>query len=87
MQRLNEVQVTGPTGTVVTPLATCGHCQYQLAIEPSRSAHIIVRIAAPCGGCGKYLCGPCRATGGCDPWEKKMERMEARDRLLRAMGV
>lgn len=62
---------------------TCSHCQ-QIVIVPVKAS-----ASDPggwCGCCAKPVCGPCADTGVCTPWEKQMERMEARDRMLRSIG-
>lgn len=39
-----------------------------------------------CRSCGKLICNEC-AGKPCRPWEKEMERQEARYRMLKDMGV
>jgi hypothetical protein len=43
----------------------------------------------PPGGCRMcmgMLCGPCADAGTCTPFEKKLEAIEARARLLQQIG-
>jgi hypothetical protein len=40
-----------------------------------------------CYTCQRPICLACIEKGGCDPWERQLDRMEARSRLLRAVGV
>ena len=66
--------------------STCGHCGKITYLKPPPQGSIIVRTAAPCGGCRKLLCEECMgkmtAGHGCDPFEKKLERWESRERLI-----
>lgn len=62
---------------------TCAHCQRIVKVPPRAAAS---DCGGWCGRCAKPVCGPC-ADKGCTPWEKQMERMEARDRLLRSVGL
>jgi hypothetical protein len=74
------VVASGPAGTVERDTFTCHHCNRVVVVAPGANA-------AACGGwcwlCSRLICGPCATRGNCDPWEKQMERMEARDRLRR----
>lgn len=76
--------VTGPDGKVEHDTFTCAHCQRV----------VLVKVKAPasdcggwCGRCAKCICPSCAAKPGCTPFEKKLERIEARARLLAAVGV
>jgi hypothetical protein len=67
---------------------TCGHCQHITFIpHMCRPEDIGMR----CGGCDFLLCVPCsRAytrTLLCTHIEKRLEAIEARDRLCQAMGL
>lgn len=86
-RRFNYLIETGPTGTVrEADFATCGHCQYQMQVQPPKDARIVVRVDPPCSGCGKYICHVCKAQGGpCKTWERKMEEAEKRARLRAAV--
>ncbi len=64
--------------------ATCRHCSHVMVLPPAKDGHIIVRVQ-PCSICGGFICNECQKKGGCDPWEKWMEREEARARLHRAI--
>lgn len=62
---------------------TCGHCQ--------RIVHVPVKadpsnIGGHCKQCDTLICPHCVDKGTCDPWEKQMERMEARQQALRSYG-
>lgn len=87
-QRLNYLVVTGPGGIEhEADLATCNHCQMQMAVPPAKDGKVISRVLPPCAGCGKFICGDCKSKGRCDPWEKQMERSERRAALCRSMGL
>lgn len=74
----------GPEGILQEyDVATCAHCQFQMMIKPSTDGKIIVRVDPPCWGCKKHICQQCKEKGGCDPWEKQMERQESRARMLK----
>jgi hypothetical protein len=74
--------IAGPDGKREHDTFTCGHCQ-RVVIVRHRAA------AADCGGmckrCMKLTCPRCTAAGACTPFEKKLERAEARARLLKAI--
>lgn len=75
----------GPGGVVrEADSSTCGHCQRVTFLRPQPSG-VVVRPAR-CGCCQAAVCEECYGKG-CDPWEKQMERQEARARMLRAIGV
>jgi hypothetical protein len=63
---------------------SCGHC--------GNVRHVRVKerpedIGGLCKQCMKLICPACVDTGRCDPLEKKLERMEKRDRALRSYGI
>jgi hypothetical protein len=67
---------------------TCSHCNNIVFVKPQASA---TDMGGWCGMCAKAICKFCvtnseREQGKCLPFEKKMEAMERRDRLLRAVG-
>ena len=61
---------------------TCCHCNSIVFVQPFQDA-------SECGGfctmCMMHTCNACAAKGSCDPFEKKCERLEAKDRLRRAI--
>ena len=59
---------------------TCGHCNCIVHAKPKA-------MLGGCRMCHSLICGPCEQRGGCTPWEKRMERAEARDRSRRSMGL
>lgn len=77
---------------------TCNHCQQIVRIKPGSAATVYyVRDAASgmlvedagafCRVCMAPICLNCHDSGGCTPWEKKMEEMEARGRFLKSVGL
>jgi len=77
-------RITDPGGTREHDTFTCAHCQRIVHVRPRADP-------ASCGGlcklCMGLVCPRCNARTRCDPWEKKMERAEARDRFLRSAGL
>lgn len=63
---------------------TCNHCNAVVFLKPMQDPS---EMGGFCRMCMKHICGPCADKLGCDPFEKKLERMESRDRLLRSLGV
>ena len=77
--------VVGPEGvTYEADTFTCHHCQLVVYVQPHSPAS---DAGGWCGVCAKLICGPCADKGVCIPWEKQMEKMEARDRFLRSAGL
>lgn len=79
----------GPPGTVLEhDTYTCGHCQRLVTVTPFQDP---ASIGGLCKICMSLICPGCVGRGArgepCTPWEKKMERMEARDRFLRSAGL
>lgn len=75
---------------------TCSHCQQIVFVKPG-SATTVYQIFAPATGwtevpgafcrvCMAPVCLRCDAVGRCTPWERRMERSEARQRLRAAVG-
>ena len=64
---------------------TCAH-------QGARGCRGIVEVTrdSPVHMCGvehRRICEPCAARGKCTPLEKQLEKIEARDRFLRSVGV
>lgn len=61
---------------------TCCHCNSVVFVKP-------LQDPSECGGfcnlCYQNICAKCADLGSCDPFEKKLLRMEARDKLLRSV--
>ena len=63
---------------------SCSHCQRVVFVTPFAAAS---ECGGWCGNCAKPVCGDCADRGVCVPWERVMERIEARDRFLRSAGL
>jgi hypothetical protein len=64
---------------------TCCHCNGIVAMHDVTGAR--VDPGGFCRMCFRQTCGPCADQGSCVPFEAKLEQMEARQRLLDAVGV
>ena len=73
--------VSGPDGTIKEDTFTCVHCNNVVFIKKNAS---LAEMGGVCRLCMDHVCPACDAKGTCDPFEKKLERMEARDRLIRS---
>ena len=91
--------VSGPGEHIEYDTITCSHCNGVVIVKPGTAATTYLikdqfsgltneEPGAACRVCMKAVClRCCDSTGGCVVWERKMERMEARARLLRSVGV
>lgn len=70
---------------------TCCHCQRIVFTKPGSAATVyqvwnpttrlwVEEMGAMCGRCNKPVCLGCHEDGRCRPWERQMERIEARAR-------
>ena len=79
----------GQQAAVERDTFTCGHCNTIVFVKPLCSANEMP--GGLCWGCRRFICDPCEAerikTNTCDVIEKKLERWEARNRLLSAVGI
>lgn len=62
---------------------TCCHCQRVVFLKPKQDP---TEAGGFCRLCFRHTCGPCADRGVCDPFERQLERMEARGATLRSMG-
>lgn len=62
------------------PTVTCAHCNRIVSIKPFADP---ASIGGLCFGCNKPICPHCVGKG-CDVIERKLERMEHRDYVLRS---
>ena len=71
-----------PNGaTVEQDTLTCAHCNSVFFLKPRENPS---DAGGLCRLCYSFVCGSCADSGECTPFEKLLERMEARDRLLKA---
>lgn len=61
---------------------TCGHCNGIVHVPPQQDA---ADIGGLCKQCMDLICPRCVNKMTCTPWEKKMEKAEARQRLRDAV--
>ena len=62
---------------------TCSHCNAIIFVKPFQDPS---EMGGFCRLCYRHICGPCADKGECEPFEKKLEAMERRERLLRSLG-
>lgn len=62
---------------------TCGHCNRMIHVQARRRPE---DIGGLCKQCMRPICPKCTDQGSCVPFEKKLEKWEARDRALRSYG-
>lgn len=89
--------ISGPGGVVERDTITCAHCQHVVTVKPGTALTVYLLTdrqgmtreepGAFCRVCMAPICLRCHDRGGCTPWEQTMERMEARERLWRSVGL
>jgi hypothetical protein len=70
-------------GMVEVDTFTCCHCNRVMHVKPRAPMD---EFGSMCRNCMKMVCPTC-ADGACIPFEKKLEQVEHRDRMLRSYGV
>lgn len=63
---------------------SCGHCGAISLVQPRQDPS---ELGGFCRGCYRHICGPCTSKLTCEPFEKKLEEMERRGQLFKAMGL
>lgn len=63
---------------------TCSHCQRVVALH-ERDGRRKDGVTVHCHCCNCLTCVPCAETGRCEPFERKLEVLEARARLRAAV--
>lgn len=90
--------ISSPDAPIVErDTASCCHCNAIIFVKPGTGATVYVEPqrqgpdkeepGASCYRCMKAVCLACHAKGRCLPFERKIERQEARGRMLRAAGL
>lgn len=64
-----------------TDQASCVHCQFNWVVKPGSGTK-----RGWCWRCGGPTCGKQKCETRCDPWERWVERVEARSRLQEAVA-
>ncbi len=75
---------TSPGSTLEEDSFTCCHCNAVVFVKPRQDPS---EAGGFCGLCHSHICPHCAGTGACDPFERKLLRMESRERLLLALGA
>lgn len=76
--------ISEPTGSQVEmDTFTCGHCNTVVHVKPKASPD---DLGGMCRLCMKMVCPKCVDQGICDPFEAKLQRVEARYHALRSYG-
>ena len=76
----------------------CGHCQKVIFVKPGSGSTVYLiptrlpgqykeEAGAFCRVCMRPVCLRCHAQGRCTPFERTLEKSEARDRLRRSVGL
>lgn len=71
-------------GIVERDSFTCRHCQFVVFVPPRTDP---ANLGGLCKQCMGLICPKCVAQGTCTPFEKALEKMEAKDRFLRSAGL
>lgn len=75
---------TSSDGESHTDTFTCGHCNGIVLVDGTARAE---DVGGMCRLCMTLTCPACTDKGACDPFEKKLERTEARYHALRSYGL
>lgn len=81
--------ITGPgPGAGEQDTFTCAHCGCVKFVAPMARAEDMGGICHLCGDKHRpsFICDKPECHARCDPFEKKLERWEARERLVRHMA-
>lgn len=71
--------IDGNGNPVIVEKITCSHCQ-KIFDKPGPNDDV-----GFCNMCFAAICIPCAKLDKCDPFERKLERMEHRTRFLRSV--
>lgn len=83
MRRPGGYAVTiSEAGTHEEDTFTCAHGNEIVFVRPGQDPS---ELGGFCQMCMRHICAKCAAAGGCTPFEKKLEAIERRDRLRRAV--
>lgn len=78
--------ITEPESTFESDTFSCSHCVPRRIVKvgPKERPEDVGGLCKICMG---LICPRCVARGNCDPFEKKLERREARGIALRSYGL
>lgn len=83
-----HITIVGPDGLVERDTIKCAHCQRIVEVKPGSWGQVYLlpdpqsptgyreESGAFCRNCMGPLCLPCDDTGGCEHWEKRLDRVE-----------
>ena len=63
---------------------TCQHCNRVRFVKAKQNPE---EVGGLCKSCMGLICSTCVDAGTCTPWEKMMEKQEARYHALRSYGL
>ena len=76
---------------------TCGHCNQIVMVKPGTGSTVYLlpqmdgpikeEMGAMCRQCMRPVCLKCHDDGRCRPLERQIEQIEARGRMLKAVGI
>lgn len=72
--------ISSPDGLTEADTFSCSHCNRVVHVKAKADP---ASLGGLCKNCMGLICQTC-VGGGCDPFEKKLERAEHRDRVLKS---
>lgn len=63
---------------------TCNHCNTVVLVKPKADP---AALGGFCRMCMKHICPKCTDKQTCTPFEKRLQQIESKDRLRKAVGV
>jgi hypothetical protein len=91
------VTITSPDDLVEFDTTMCQHCQRHILVKPGHgntvyliplpNGQYVEEPGAWCGRCHGPICLPCHENGTCLPWEKYLEKIEAKAASRRSLGI
>lgn len=76
--------ISGPDGVVEQDTSLCNHCGGIVRMPPNKQPGDVGGVCKQCMG---FVCDRCYSRVGCDPFERKLKRAEARGEALRSYGL
>ena len=74
----------GGQKTVTRDTFSCCHCNAVVFVKPKADPS---EMGGFCRLCMKHVCKKCEALGKCVPFERRLEEIERRGKLLEAAGI
>lgn len=82
MKHEGYLQLIGDSGTLELATYHCCHCQTAVIVQSGSRQR-----RGFCFNCMEPNCGRQSCVERCDPWEKQMQRAEAKYETRRSMGI